>query len=84
MQAAHAAIEAVRTLPTHSVHPHLVLCGVENEHRLEAELARLEAVGLRCFPFYEPDIGDSLTAFAVGPLSGEARRQLRRYNLIRS
>lgn len=84
MQAAHAAIEAARALPLHAVHPHLVLCGVEDERRLEAALERLESAGLRCFPFVEPDLGGSLTAFAVGPLAGKARRLLRRYNLIRS
>ena len=43
----------------------LVLLEVPDEKALELQLARCTGCGV--VPFYEPDLGDALTAFAVGP-----------------
>jgi hypothetical protein len=77
----HAAIEAARGLQ--GDHPHLVLCDVEGI-RLQVELERLQEFGLPCFPFYEPDLQNQLTAVAVGPLiSDSERRRMRRFCLLK-
>lgn len=84
VQAAHAAINAgVHFLNTESIHPHLVLCGIESEAHLQLALERARAVGIQCQPFYEADLGDQLTAFSTEPLVGDARRHFKRYNLLR-
>jgi hypothetical protein len=84
VQAAHAAIEAARHIPAEDEHPHLVICGVPDEATLVREQARLESFDLRCFPFYEADRGDELTALSIGPLrEPSARRRLSRYQLLK-
>lgn len=82
VQAAHAALEVGRSLHSDRVHPHLVVCGVNSQAQLENALSKVQALGIKCHPFVEPDIGGQLTAFATEPLSGEARRHFRRYNLL--
>lgn len=83
VQACHAAIEAAREfLSPSGVHPHLVLCGVNNEATLHRETKRLEKLGIRFACFREPDRAGELTALATEPLRGEARRPMRRYQLL--
>lgn len=83
VQAAHAAIEATRHFLTPDAeHPHLVLCGIASEVQLSNALARAQACGICCKPFFESDLDGQLTAFATEPLSGIARNHFRRYNLL--
>jgi hypothetical protein len=83
VQACHAAIEATRKfLSAGDAHPHLVLCGVSDETTLEREQGRLEAYGVRTVSFREPDRNNELTAVATEPLTGEAQRRTRRYELL--
>lgn len=82
VQACHAAIEVGRQISPEREHPHLVVCGIDSEFHLNRELSKIQAMGIRCYPFYEPDIGGQLTAFATEPLSGAARRYFRRFQLL--
>lgn len=43
----------------------------------------LERQGIRIKRFYEPDRNNELTAFATEPLSGEARKAMRKFQLIK-
>lgn len=84
VQACHAAIEAARKfLAPGDEHPHLVLCGIADGSMLLRERERLDARGVRTACFYEPDIGGELTAIATEPLSGDARRLMRRYKILK-
>jgi hypothetical protein len=46
---------------------HLVFLSVLDLAALQGLLDRMRVAGLLCAAFYEPDIGDALTAFAVEP-----------------
>lgn len=82
VQAIHAAIEAARCFSPDQEHPHLVLCGVPDEATLIREYNQLDEAGLPCFPFFEADRGDELTAVSIGPLrEPSARRRLSHYTL---
>ena len=61
------------------MHPHLVVLGIRCETNLRRIAARLQQLGIQFRPFYEPDLGEQLTALATNPLSDSQRRPLRRY-----
>jgi len=48
-------------------HKTMVILGAKDEPELKSILESLMSAGLRCQPFYEPDIGNQLTAFAIHP-----------------
>jgi hypothetical protein len=79
VQACHACIEATRAfLPSDHEHPFLVICGVRDERRLGHCRDRLDRAGIRYRAFFEPDLGNQLTALASEPLRG-ARRDFFRH-----
>jgi hypothetical protein len=83
VQAAHACLEAARAfLPSDHEHPSLVVCGVRDEVRLGRWLDRLRAAGIRLRAFFEPDLGDQLTAAATEPLRGAQRHIFRDLRLL--
>lgn len=84
VQAGHAAIEATRAyLGKDDEHPSLILCSMKNEDQLRRAADELERQGIRLKRFYEPDIGYKLTAFATEPLTGESRKAMRKFQLIK-
>ena len=83
MQSAHAAWEAAKKLPDTSEHPHFVIFGLVDERALWAALDRTRKSGFRPCVWHEPDMDDSLTAFAVGPVYGSDRKHFRRYPLLK-
>jgi hypothetical protein len=60
------------------LHKTIVLLGVDSESDLEEWRGRLRCRGLRVVEFREPDVGNAMTAAAVGP-TGDNRpfRKLR-------
>ena len=85
VQACHACIESARKfLSPDDVHPHLILLEIHSEQALAAVCARLERHGLQFSPFYEPDLGDELTAVATEVVRGEKRKLMRRYQCLKS
>lgn len=83
MQAAHAAIESARHFISPDLeHPSVVILGVKDEKCLQKALDRLQKTEIRYRAFREPDIGNQLTAIASEPVSGEARRHFRQYQLL--
>lgn len=82
VQAAHATLEAGRHISPSREHPHLVLLGVRSEAQLENALRKLKAQGIDCHEFREADLDDQLTAFCTEPISGDARRHFKRFNLL--
>lgn len=84
VQAGHAAIESSRAfLAKDDEHPSLILCTMKNEAQLRHAADDLERQGIRLKRFYEPDIGNQLTAFATEPLTGESRKAMRKFQLMK-
>lgn len=91
VQACHAVIEVARNslIPPELDHPHLVLCGIENEQKLYKTLQQLTDAGIVCKCFYESDLGNQLTAIATQPLfknelTENQRKVLRRLQLLKN
>jgi hypothetical protein len=59
-----------------------VLCEVKNEEELNSVAYRLEQNCICFEPFFEPDIGNQITAIASGPVYGDTRRLFKRYRLF--
>jgi peptidyl-tRNA hydrolase len=91
VQAAHASIEATKhySFPAEScgqqnwVHPHLVVCGVENERKLLTEYEKLSKIGVKTKVFYEEDRNNEATALASEIVFGEDRKYFRKYKLLK-
>ena len=84
VQASHAIFEAAQHYHDPQVeHPHFCLCTVRDEERLRAAAAKLERLGIRFKAWYEPDKDNQLTAIATEPISGEKRRHMRDFQLLK-
>jgi hypothetical protein len=84
VQAGHAAIESSRAfINPDDAHPYLILCTMKNEDQLRHAADDLERQGIRLKRFFEPDIGYQLTAFATEPLSGDSRKAMRKFQLMK-
>lgn len=78
-------IEAARAFISSDLeHPSVILLGVP-AHQLLAVADKLESSNIRHRCFYEPDIGDQLTAIATEPIfdDGENRQFFRKYQLLK-
>ena len=72
VQSAHAAIDFTfehpgRAGPWHKDSNYLVLLELKNERQLHLLVEKCLALGLKHSAFFEPDIGDRLTAVAIEP-----------------
>ena len=64
-------------------HKTMVVLGAKDEAELRALLQALNSAGLRCQPFFEPDMGNQLTSIAIHPADWkEARSKLSRMPLL--
>lgn len=84
MQSCHAAIEARHFFPANLGTPNLILLGVDSEQELFRVLGRIQQAGIKHQAFYEPDVGDQLTAIATEPVYGSTRRFFKKYSLFNS
>lgn len=82
VQVAHACVESTKHAPYSDEHPHLIVVALDSETKLNNAIARLEANGIPCYSFYEPDIGNQLTAAATGIVRGADRLQFKRFQLL--
>ena len=82
VQAAHAAAEAARTFyrPEHGI-ASLIVLAVADKARLHQAQRQLQAKGIDCELFHEPDFGIGDSALATQPLRDEQRKHLRRWPL---
>jgi hypothetical protein len=84
VQASHAAIEATRNfLECSSEHPHLVVCGANDESSLLKEHSSLEKQGIKSIIFYEADRNDEATALASKVVYGGQRQHFKDWKLLR-
>lgn len=85
VQSAHAAIEVARShLDSSLDHPSVILCGVDDEAKLQKQLDFYQNQGILCKPFYEADLDNQLTAFATEPIFGERRKLFKRLQLCKT
>ena len=82
VQAIHASIEATKSFPCESTHPHIVLCTVRNEQRLRSAIRKISKHGINFSVFSEPDINNELTAIATEPLQGDIRKVFKDFQLL--
>lgn len=82
VQACHAVLEAEKTHPYEGEHPHLIVFGIDNEIKLTNIYNKIKDQ-VKCFAFYEPDIGNQLTAFATEIVAGEQRNLFKKYQLLK-
>lgn len=86
VQAAHATLEVGTQLrPEAAQNLHFCVCGAPNEADLMDIRDTAISNGLpesKVVSFYEPDIGNQLTAFATLPLKGSERDVFRKYKRL--
>ena len=84
VQAGHAIFEASQEFrQTYTQHPNLILCEVRDEQRLSSVIKKLQKNNIKFVAFHEPDRDNELTAVCTEPVTGEARRVFRDYQLIK-
>lgn len=66
-----------------SDHPSVIILSAKNENRLHRVRKYLIDNGIRHVHFYEPDIGNELTALATEPIFEDRRPLFKKYQLIR-
>ena len=85
VQAAHSAIEIARShISCDLEHPSIVLCGVDNESKLQKHLDQIRSWDVICKPFYESDLDGQLTAFATEPIFADQRHLFKRFRLLQA
>lgn len=62
---------------------HFVVAGAYSLKQLEDEYKYAVDAGYVCYPFYEEDIGDEMTAFATQPVQQADRGFFRHYQLLK-
>lgn len=82
VQSCHAVIEATRNFNMNGEHPSVILCVVKSEEKLKQVSRELATKGIRFSSFFEPDIGNKLTAIASAPVSGVNRDVFKRFQLL--
>jgi hypothetical protein len=80
VQAAHAALEAGHAFGEHS---HLVLIGANSEQQLLNIAEHLTTHQIEFQMFHEPDYNTGHTAICTRPLTGDERKPLRKFSLMK-
>tara|TARA_R110002020_G_scaffold441478_4_gene652285 strand:+ start:2011 stop:2316 length:306 start_codon:yes stop_codon:yes gene_type:complete len=81
VQSAHAAIEASRAfIKPGEEHPSVIIVTVKSEQKLKNIADKL---GVKYRAFFEPDIGNQMTAIATEPIHGEQRKFFRKFQLMK-
>ena len=85
VQACHACHEVGMGMKGNDViTPHLLLFGVKEEKDLRKLMYKLERKKVDFIQFYEPDMGNSLTAFATFPIRQDSTKRMifKNYKLL--
>lgn len=81
VQVGHVCLEAGKQFVQPQQPCYLALIGVPSKEVLLDAVALVEAAGIRCAVFYEPDEGMGYTAVCTEPITGERRRLFKRFSL---
>ena len=82
VQSCHAIIEATRNFNMNGTHPTVIVCAVGSEGQLYDLCDEIANKRILFARFYEPDIGDQLTAIATEPVTGDTRLHFRHLQLL--
>lgn len=83
VQAVHAAHEAGIKYGDSDRINAVVVCEANSELRLQQVIKKLDNKNIPLVRFYEPDIGNQLTAVATSPLTVEEKKCLSKFRLWR-
>ena len=84
VQLGHSVFEASQEFSQlYTQHPNLIACDVRDEQRLQSVIRKLQKNNIKFVAFHEPDRDNELTAICTEPVTGEARRVFRDYQLIK-
>ena len=83
VQSCHAAIEATKAFKQPQETCNLVVCTVADESQLYKWTDKLRTRGIEFATFYEPDIGNQLTAIATEPVYKKQRKVFSGLNLMK-
>lgn len=61
----------------------MIVFGISKESKLEKVAKEIEGKGIEVTRFCEPDLFNSLTAFATAPVYGDDRKLFERFCLLR-
>jgi len=84
VQVGHACLDAGSSFHQPDQKSNLVLLSVANEKHLLDSVDRIEAAGIRCVVFHEPDDEMGYTAACTEPVAGIQRRRFQKFQLWRS
>lgn len=62
---------------------YFAVIGVANDAEMATAIKDCKEVGLTVYPFYEPDIGNVLTAFSTSPVRADMRKRLLSYKKLK-
>lgn len=82
-QACHAAYETGKVFNDKPLDnpDSLITIGIKNQEQLINAQKRLEELGIKTIPFFEPDWDYGFTSFGTEPLDDEQRTNLLKYQL---
>ena len=84
VQSCHAAMESARNyLSRTDEHPSVIIFGIKNEAKLRSIADIISQSGIPIKHFFEPDIGNQLTAIASAPVKGSDREIFSKYCLLK-
>ena len=84
VQVAHAVLAASVTYGHwNRPHPFMVVLTVKDETELNDTFNWLKESGVPCCGYYEPDMGQALTAVATAPLKQTERKRFRKFRLMK-
>lgn len=89
VQAAHAAARMGHRLGQDGIAPdffdelYFAVIGVANDEEMAIAIKDCKETGLKVYPFYEPDIGNVLTAFSTSPVRADLRKRLLSYKKLK-
>lgn len=62
---------------------YFAVIGVANDAEMATAIKDCKEIGLKVYPFYEPDIGNVLTAFSTSPVRAPERKRLLSYKKLK-
>lgn len=77
VQSCHAILEAKIQYDNH---PYIILFGIRDK-KMRKVLHDLSTIGIKCIPFYEPDLDNKLTAFCTYPM--DRHEYMKKFQLLK-
>lgn len=82
VQSCHAIIESTKTFGMSGDHPSVIICVVKSEQKLKKVAEEISKQNIKFSSFFEPDIGNQMTAIATEALPETKRYIFKRFQLM--